>query len=178
MIGRPAERLVDMALIARDRSSRRHARCNAGRINAMATYRGKKRVAGVRHVAIVATASSRIDSMMRVLGYVTGQLLMALQTRLVGIQVRSHLLIWLTRMHRMTGQAGHATVKITSGILHAGEFSTTNTHRPIPPETDIVWIMAVGQLERAFIVSTRSILVVLRWCLLVECDMALSTNLR
>lgn len=95
MIGRPAEGLVDMALIARDGSSCRHARCNAGRIDAMATYRGEERVAGVRHVAIVATASIRIDSMMRVLGNVADQLLMALQTSLIRLHVRTHLLIWL-----------------------------------------------------------------------------------
>lgn len=177
IIGCPAERLVDVALIARDGFACRQTRCNARRVDTVTTYRGEKRVARVGHMAIVTTASRRIDGMMSVLGCVVGQLRMALQTSLIILHVRTHLLIWIARMHRMTGQAGHASLKVARGFFHARELSPADTHGPIPPKTDIVWIVVVGQCESALIVATCSILVVLRRRLLVERNMALSTNL-
>ena len=75
-------------------------------VDAMAPHGGGKRIARVRHVAVVALAAARVGGMMGMLFNTISKRIMALEAGFVGLHPRRQLIIGIAVVHRMAGETG------------------------------------------------------------------------
>ena len=78
----------------------------------MATDRLEQAICCMRHMAVVATAASRVTRVVRVGFEVIGHRRMTLDARVIGFHLSGKLVVRVAIVHGMAGKARHGTVLV------------------------------------------------------------------
>src|SRR5688500_3342371 len=133
MLLRPAEALVEMALVAGVGPPGLDAGRHRGVGNLVAADGLQQPVGRVRHVAVVAAAPRAVGGVVRVLGYAIAEVAVALQAGPVAEHARRELIIRIAVVHRMAGEATELAALITGRLDQAVVFPPRDADHAVPP---------------------------------------------
>ena len=99
-------------------------------------------------MAVVASTPAGIGEMMCVGGQVVLNVLMALQTSVIGVHFGAKLVVGITAVHGMAGQARHLPILKARRIIHRRKLATTDAHCAVFPISELqigallnVWVI-------------------------------------